>query len=300
MVLFGLINCEDYILRTIVKSSYAKNGLTVLFMYLITGIIRFHLSVLLCWLFTITNTDMYFALIINLIIPIIINVFLTLLSDTLYQYVSIHRYNYEKLVDYIITNYSRENMIKWKRILLVGIFIYIIIVITLIKIDNKFLLISTIQTAITFIICDILENRNYMYNKINLFINKPKVNRLHDDFSIIHDYENKVDTNPPLIKKRIRSYSLTNKRISSSPLINNRTPNSPIIFEERTPNSPIISEINKDRISPIISEINKDRISPIISEIDKDRISPIISEIDKGRISPPIPEKPPTPPRLIK
>lgn len=182
MLLFGLINYEDYIFKTIVTSNYARNALTILLMYLITGVIRFHLSVTLCWLFTMHN-------ILDLTVPILINVILSLLSDALYQYVGTHKPSYEKFVDYLIANYSRDNMIKWKRYFLTGVFIYILIVLVLVNIDNTLLLVSTLQTAISFVICDILENREKAYVAIDYFFSRPKSRKLLKDFSIINDYQ---------------------------------------------------------------------------------------------------------------
>ena len=186
MVLFGLLNYEDYIFRTIATSNYARNALTVLFTYLITGIIRFHLSAIFCWIFTMNN-------ILDLFIPIVVGVMFALLSDTLYQYVGTHRSAYERLVDYLITYYSRDNMIKWKRYVLIGIFAYILIVLMLIDIDNTFMLVSTIQTAITFIICDILENREKVYHNIDQFFYRPKARKVVKQFAIIHNYPDNTD-----------------------------------------------------------------------------------------------------------
>ena len=251
MSLFGLLNYEDYILRTIVSSTYARNALTVLLMYVITGIIRFHLSFLLCWLFTVDN-------VINLFIPVVINVILALLSNTLYQYVGTHRSSYEILVEYLIANYSRRNMIKWKRFLLLGVFTYILIVLSLIDIDNTFLLISTLQTVASFIICDLMEHRQYIYHKIDRFYNKPKVNRLSKDFSIINDY------------KIIPIDSI----ISQDP--------DTLVPQDNTTSPPLINIKSTSR-----NEIIRFTVPPRI-----------IRETSNGRISPPIPEKPPTPPRI--
>lgn len=254
MVFFGLINYEDYIFRTIVTSTYARNALTVVLMYIITGIIRFHLSMLLCWLCSINN-------IFNLVIPIIIGVILSVLSDTLYQYVGIHRSSYERLVDYIITNYSRENMVRWKRRFLLGIFIYIIIAVSLINIDNEFLFITTLQTAFTFVICDLIEHRQSVYNKLDKLFNRPKVNKLSKEFSVINNYPIVNDNKIIKIPDRIKS-----------------TPNIQIDpFDEFNEPYPLMSGSTK-RISPPVA--SKPTTPPT------------------KRISQPVASKPTTPPTI--
>ena len=197
MVLFGLINYEDYIFRTIATSNYARNALTVLLMYLVTGIVRFHLSVFFCWIVAMDNF-------LDLFIPILINVVLSLLSDTLYQYVGTHRSAYETLSDYLITHYSRDNMIRWKRYVLIAIFTYITVVLSLIDIDNTFMFLSTMQTAVSFIICDVLENKEIIHAKIHDFLSRPKATKLFDHFSIIPDYPVAPRGNNPDLNTGIR------------------------------------------------------------------------------------------------
>ena len=151
MGLFGLINYENHLLHGLVTSSYAKNGLMIILTYVITGLVRFHLSAILCVIFSGGNW-------FDNISPIIITVLLSLASDNIYRYVKTHKKSYERLVEYIITNYSMDNFILWKRYVLVVLAIYIMLALYLVEISNRFILITVIQTAISFGICDLLEN----------------------------------------------------------------------------------------------------------------------------------------------
>jgi len=161
MGVFSLLNWEDYILNTVVKSSYAKNGLTVLLLYLLTAVLRLHLSIIISFLFVFNNF-------LDLILPILISVLISMCSDTLFKYVETHRSICESIVEYGINNYSRENFVIWKRILLGVLFLYILIAISMITIDNYFILVSTVQTFCSFIICDCLENKiiQRLYKKL--------------------------------------------------------------------------------------------------------------------------------------
>lgn len=151
MGLFGLINYENYLLNSLVTSSYAKNGLMIIITYAITGLVRFHLSAFFCMIFS-TGTW------VDLVTPILITVLLSLASDNIYRYVKTHKKSYERLVDYIITNYSMSNFIRWKRYISIVIGIYIILALYLVEITNYYILLTVAQTTISFVICDLLEN----------------------------------------------------------------------------------------------------------------------------------------------
>jgi hypothetical protein len=217
MGLFGLLNYEDYILNTLVKSNYARNGLIVLLIYIITGLVRFHLSIIICFIFTWNNA-------FDLISPIIITVLLSMASDTLFKYVETHRPWHESVVDYIMNNYSRENFIRWKRIILMILCCYILLAITLITIDNYFIFITTIQTAISFGICDLLEQKmpQTWYNRLMGWWHRPRVVKFSnnpDDTVIdnyfqqlIPDHQSKLSTELIPKPKRPSKRSIRNRR----------------------------------------------------------------------------------------
>lgn len=183
MGLFGLLNYEDYILNTVVKSSYARNGLVVLLIYLITAMVRFHLAIIICIFFKWNN-------VLDLIFPVIVTVLLSMASDTLFKYVETHRPRYEELVDYFIANYSRENFIRWKRFLLVGICCYVLLAIALNQVDNYFIFLSTIQTAASFCISDLLENKmpQAWYNRLMDWWHRPRITLTSQKGDIIDNY----------------------------------------------------------------------------------------------------------------
>jgi hypothetical protein len=151
MGLFGLINYENYLLHSLITSSYARNGLMIILTYLITGLVRFHISAALCMLLSRGNWVDYIS-------PIIITVLLSLASNNIYRYVRTHKKFYKKLIDCIITNYSMANFILYKRRVLMVLGIYIMVVLCLMEINNQFIIITLVQTAISFGICDLLEN----------------------------------------------------------------------------------------------------------------------------------------------
>jgi hypothetical protein len=194
MVFFGLINYENYLLETIIKSKYAKNVLLIMYLYLVSAIIKFHIALLLCFYFEIRLYNNLMILLFNLISPILINILLSFLSNTIYGYVSTHKKYFEDHIDLIIMNYSKQNLILWKRKIMLCICIYIIFSTIIITIDNYLIFVSTLQTAISFIICDFLENPENLqqYKQLNIYIDN--INQLifprvyHKNNTIIDDY----------------------------------------------------------------------------------------------------------------
>ena len=193
MGLFGLLNYEDYIAKTILTSSYSKNLLSIFLIYIITGIVKFHISVLLCWFITLNNF-------LDFIFPILVTVLLSMFSDILFKYIETHKDLTEKFVDYLINNYSKENYIKWKRFFLFVIFCYILLVISLLSVNNTLIFISTIQTLVSTLICDLLEQKYHkvVIDKIKTIQKRPKVIKSIFEYSLIEDY---TPNNEPIIKK---------------------------------------------------------------------------------------------------
>ena len=143
-----------------------------MYLYLVSAIIKFHIALVLCFYFEIRLYNNLMILLFNLISPILINILLSFLSTTIYGYVSTHKKYFEDHIDLIIMNYSKQNLILWKRKVMLCICIYIIFSTLIITIDNYLIFVSTLQTAISFIICDFLENPENLrqYKQLNIFI----------------------------------------------------------------------------------------------------------------------------------
>lgn len=198
--LFGLFDYEEYILRKLVKSDAAKNLGAMILMLTTTTIIRFHISIVLSWL-TDFGTVSYFCM------PVLINIMLSLMSNTIYLWIDTYKPYYLRLSDYFITHYSSANLMLWKRIILVAICCYIFLCLSIVTIDNTYILVSTIQYCISFGICDLIEQlkgesfefgtplQRYIYYYWDKFLDW-KYNRasVHANVTLHNDY---VVVDPP-------------------------------------------------------------------------------------------------------
>jgi len=288
MVFFGLINYENYLLETIIKSKYAKNVLLIMYLYLISAIIKFHIALVLCFYFEIRLYNNIMILLYNLISPILINILLSFLSTTIYGYVSTHKKYFEDHIDLIIMNYSKQNLILWKRKIMLCICIYIIFSTIIITIDNYLIFVSTIQTAISFIICDFLENPENLrqYKQLNIYIDN--INQLifprvyHKNNTIIDDYMSPMPISTILNAK------------NNSTIIEPLSLNDDKIIEEA--NEIIEKKINEEA-NEIIEKINTSKINEE-NDVFESHIFNVIKNklsIDDINI---IEDKPKTPPSI--
>lgn len=195
MVLFGLFNYEELILNSVLNSSFATNGLTFLLMYMSTIFLRFHVAVICGWLFQGT----YFK---DIILPVIINIFLSVMSSNIFNYVSTHKSSFEKITKFIKDNYSVDNIKKWKRVSLAVCCMYILFVLHFVTINNEVLLLATYQSILGFVVCEILENNWVIvsYRKIYMYIYdiiyKPKI-IIHEVAKMDEKYVKSLDEIPP-------------------------------------------------------------------------------------------------------
>lgn len=160
MGLFGLLKIEDRLVSMLVHSQFARDGLTTVTTYLITALVRLHISAIIC-------SIIYWNNWFDLVFPILVGVSLLLISGTMFQYIETHKSQYEYWINYFIENYTAKDFIRWKRNFQLVLCCYVFILLGLVQITNQWILIATIQTMIISLIGDIFEQKipHYYYNK---------------------------------------------------------------------------------------------------------------------------------------
>jgi hypothetical protein len=177
-------NYSDQILKSIVKTTYAKKKLSILLLMLLTMIVRLHIDAILA---IVINTPYFF---INFLIQIVISVFLVMKTGWIYQ--AVERFDREvySLTRYLVNNYSEDNYRKWKRIMTFIICLYLIIYLLVVEITSKLLIMYIIQYLICFIILETIEKK-YYDQFLSIFKKHPPSKRVSlftyddDDFEII-------------------------------------------------------------------------------------------------------------------
>jgi len=167
MGFYGLLNYEKYLINSLKNSSFSKKLLARIMMLIIVFIVKTHISMLIYIFFN--GTFFY-----DNIFPIIVNIVLTMMEDSIYDAVAVYKKYFYKLSKHIIINYGKRNMF-WKRILVLIISTYILSALIFVKIDNYLIALITVQNLIAFFVIDFFNN----YNKVNEYmceiLIKPKV-----------------------------------------------------------------------------------------------------------------------------
>lgn len=198
---------EKFLLNKYLKSKQVRDYFVKLWSRFISSILQFHLSIVVCYLATIDTNEQTYKLtyclicISNFIIPILLTVLISFSSSKILLYVEAHKHINEPIVDYIINNWTKEKVLKWKRISVLIICIYVIVIILFTEINNYIIFISTLQTMSSFYIGDIIEHKIYkkpfdmwkyrptvkIYEE-PILLSTHKENVSVDDFLVINDY----------------------------------------------------------------------------------------------------------------
>ena len=173
----------QYLLNQILSSSFIKNKLTDILMAITANIIEMQTVSLICYFVT---TDTY----LDIVIPISISVIMAINVNHFYKVIEPFRPQFYSLSRYLIHNYTIENYIYWKRLVVTGITTYAMILLAMVTIDNTFILIYIGQTFVVFMVLDQYEQR-YFHKMIKNFQERPKTIvhvEMPEDIDLVKSY----------------------------------------------------------------------------------------------------------------
>lgn len=195
------VNYSDQILKSLFRSTWAKKKFGILFLMLITVIIRLHIDAILAIIITISPE-------VDFILQIIISATLVLKSGWIYKIVEKYEHEAYRLSRHLINNYSVDNYRKWKRGVTLTICVYIIIYLSFTEVTSQMLIKQVIQYIICYFIVDFIENKKFkaIFNK-----NKRKVIKItyNDEFELIDGFiAPKLEPEPgPITRSKSRTKS---------------------------------------------------------------------------------------------
>lgn len=223
MGLFGLLKIEDHLLTMLVNSKFARDGLTTVTTYLITALVRLHISAVVCSLIYFNNWFDY-------VFPILVGVGLITISNTLFQYIETHEESWEYWVNYFIDEYSEKNFIRWKRNFQLVLCVYVFILLLLTEITNYLIFVWTVQAMIISLIGDLIEQK-IPQRYINNWWYYPRVTKLGE--LVIHENYKEPITElqpiPPRLPKVPSVTSMANIPINQIPEIPPKPPTPPML-----------------------------------------------------------------------
>lgn len=218
------INYTDKILRSIIKTSYAKKKLSSLLLMLITIIVRLVIDVILSIIINSYINNVY----IDFWIQITVSIILVLGSNWIYKLVERFDRDIYGLTKYLVDNYTAENYRKWKRNITFGMCILVIIYLQLSQLTSNILILYVIQYMICYIVIDLIENK---YNNL--------LSPTYGPYKAVYTYDDdfKLPENSPI----------------SPPSISNDNENKGMDDDQKIPISPKyqpVSDVEKDIIDP--------------------------------------------------
>lgn len=160
-------NYGDYILNKVLTSKFIKKKLASILIALVANLIKLQVI-------NILSLILVFNQIVDFIMVIIITVILSIYVE--YFYVLLEPYNdkFYYLAKYLIDNYSFENYIYWKRIIMCILMAYGLIIVTVFEINNRVIQLYIGQYIICFLIIDAYEQR-YFHSIYERYKAKPKI-----------------------------------------------------------------------------------------------------------------------------
>ena len=166
--------------RNIIKTRYSKRKLNHLLLSAITQIIILHLNFIICM---IVHVDIFF---LDFLIHIFISVTLHFFYYHIFHMVSLYRPYFYSCIRYFINEYSEDNFRLWKMKFMAFLTIYLLIIISIMKFDKLYLVMSIVENAISFLIIDTIEQRTL----INIMIYNQNIENENDFELLEHLNEN--------------------------------------------------------------------------------------------------------------
>lgn len=176
----------EQVLKSIMMTKYAKNKLCILFMLFISVLIRTHILSILSFLLA-------FHPYADMVTQVVVTVIVTLNSHIIFNFVSNFDRSIYKVVDFLIRNYTPERYRFWKKITVSSFCLYLILILSIVPVNNKLLINYIIQFLVTYYIIDQIEQKKFE-RFINRIRDKPK-RIIYGEFNIVNDFYEEPNNN---------------------------------------------------------------------------------------------------------
>lgn len=144
----------DYILNQLFTSRFIKKKLASVLLALAANFFEMQVVSVLSYLVSF-HPYVDFFLQIGFSVVFAINI------DYFYDALARYEDKFYRLSRYLINNYTFENYLLWKRMVMSAIGVYALIILSIVEINNKLILIYLSQSCISFIIIDRYQQRMF-------------------------------------------------------------------------------------------------------------------------------------------
>jgi hypothetical protein len=168
----------------LIVSRFFKNKINFVFINVISLIIKLHLNSILCFIFC---PDISFK---DFWLQILVSIFVTFSGDYVLFHLNKYDDDFYKVTRYFLNNLTEDNFDKWKKLLVLGLNVYVIMILLFVSITSYLIIYYCIQYLVFFFILDYFKNKKYMYfvRKYKEYLNKPVIIKKYDTLKIIDEH----------------------------------------------------------------------------------------------------------------
>lgn len=168
----------------LIVSRFFKNKINFVFINVISLIIKLHLNSILCFIFC---PDISFK---DFWLQILVSIFVTFSGDYVLFHLNKYDDDFYKVTRYFLNNLTEDNFDKWKKLLVLGLNVYVIMILLFVSITSYLIIYYCVQYLVFFFILDYFKNKKYMYfvRKYKEYLNKPVIIKKYDTLKIIDEH----------------------------------------------------------------------------------------------------------------
>jgi len=168
----------------LIVSRFFKNKINFVFINIVSLIIKLHLNSVLCFIFC---PDISFK---DFWLQILVSIFVTFSGDYVLFHLNKYDDDFYKVTRYFLNNLTEDNFDKWKKLLVLGLNVYVIMILLFVSITSYLIIYYCIQYLVFFFILDYFKNKKYMYfvRKYKEYLNKPVIIKKYDTLKIIDEH----------------------------------------------------------------------------------------------------------------
>lgn len=168
----------------LIVSRFFKNKINFVFINVVSLIIKLHLNSILCFIFC---PDISFK---DFWLQILVSIFVTFSGDYVLFHLNKYDDDFYKVTRYFLNNLTEDNFDKWKKLLVLGLNVYVIMILLFVSITSYLIIYYCIQYLVFFFILDYFKNKKYMYfvKKYDEYQNKPVIVKKYDTLKIIDEH----------------------------------------------------------------------------------------------------------------
>ena len=164
-----------------IVSRFFKNKINLLFINIISFIIRLHINSILCLLLCPDISIKDFCL------QVLVSILTTVSGDFVLYFLNKCDQDFYKVTRYFLNNYSEENLERWKKILVIGVNFYFICILLFVSITSYLLIYYSLQYLVCFFIIDYFKKEKWKYfqDVYRDYVEKPVIVKKFETLQII-------------------------------------------------------------------------------------------------------------------